>query len=218
MGGRDYEMVSSMQEIIASVLGALRLSERLKCELRHGWLSSGRQESVAEHCWQMAFMAMLVHPHLSRKPNLERTLKMIVIHDLVEAVVGDVPFFEEGDRKLKKQATEQAAIEQLRQNLPAPEGEDVYELWREFEGRQSPEALFVKALDTLEAQLQHNYADIGTWLDIEQELVYTKMDAPCKHDPFLVELCEAVKGEAEEKLMAAGIDVSALKVRVARKG
>ena len=49
---------------IRTILDFLALAERLKCELRHSWLSNGRQESVAEHSWQMALMAMLMHRHL----------------------------------------------------------------------------------------------------------------------------------------------------------
>jgi putative hydrolases of HD superfamily len=204
-----------MHEVISSVLQALRLSERLKIELRHSWLSDGRRESVAEHCWQMAFMAMLVHPYLEQKPNIERALKMILIHDLVEALVGDIPFFESGPRKEQKAAREQEAIMELRSRLPAPVGEEVFLLWQEFEERRTPEARLVKALDALEVQLQHNLADINTWLDVEHELVYTKMDIHCQYDGFLSKLCQAIKGEAEEKLLAAGIDVAAIKHRLA---
>lgn len=203
-----------MNEAIISVLQALRLSERLKFELRHSWLSNGRQESVAEHCWQMSFMAMLVHPFLTQKTNLEKSLKMIVVHDLVEALVGDVPFFESGPRKEMKAKREEEAIEKLRLELPAPCGEEVAALWHEFEERKTPEALFVKALDTLEVQLQHNMAAIETWLPVEHELVYTKLDAHCQHDPFLRELCGTIQGEAEEKLITAGVDVQAIKNRL----
>lgn len=203
-----------MHEAIFSVLQALRLSERLKFELRHSWLSNGRQESVAEHCWQMAFMAILIHPFLKQKPDLERSLKMIVIHDLVEALVGDVPFFETGPRKEMKAAREEKAIAELRAQLPHPCGDEVAELWHEFEERKTPEALLVKALDSLEVQMQHNLANIDTWLTIEHELVYTKLDAHCQHDPFLRELCQAIKGEAEEKLVAAGVDVDSIKSKL----
>ena len=60
---------------IRTILDFLALAERLKCELRHSWLSNGRQESVAEHSWQMALMAMLMHRHLERPVDLGKTLK-----------------------------------------------------------------------------------------------------------------------------------------------
>ena len=87
---------------IQRILAVLKLAERLKSELRHSWLSSGRRESVAEHTWQMALMAVLMHRHLEHPVDLERTLAMITVHDLVEAIAGDVPFFETGERKAMK--------------------------------------------------------------------------------------------------------------------
>ena len=62
-------------------------------------------------------------------------------------------------------------------------------------------------------QVQHNLADLATWEEIEYDLVYTKMDAPCAFDPFLKDLCEAVKAQAEAKMTAAGVDVAAVKRR-----
>src|SRR5437762_13718163 len=78
----------------AQLLRFTRLSERLKLELRHSWMSNGRRESVAEHTWHMALLAMLVDRHLEHPVDTERTLKMILVHDLVEAEAGDVPVFE----------------------------------------------------------------------------------------------------------------------------
>jgi putative hydrolase of HD superfamily len=109
-----------MQSEAAGVLEFLRLAERLKCELRHSWLSTGRRESVAEHTWQMALMALVTHRHLEHPVAIDRALKMVLVHDLVEAEVGDVPFFETGLRKERKAALEQAAIAKIRGML-APE-------------------------------------------------------------------------------------------------
>lgn len=94
----------------------------MKFELRHSWLSSGRQESVAEHTWQMAIMAVLVHSHLEKPVNLEHTLKMILVHDLAEAETGDIPFFEKSQRQEQKAEHEQVAIENIRKMLDAETG------------------------------------------------------------------------------------------------
>jgi putative hydrolase of HD superfamily len=193
----------------ATILDFLALAERLKTELRHSWLSSGRQESVAEHSWQMALMAMLVHRELEQPVDLGRTLKMILTHDLVEAEAGDVPFFERGERKAMKAERERAAIEGIRTRLGDPVGTEIYDLWQEFEAKATPEAKLATALDQLEVQIQHNLAGVQTWTPID--LVYTKMDGHCTHDPFLAGLCEAVKQQAEGKMRAAGIDVDAVK-------
>jgi putative hydrolase of HD superfamily len=204
-----------MDHDVQRILSVLRLAERLKSELRHSWLSSGRRESVAEHTWQMALMAVLMHRHLEHPVDLERTLAMIVVHDLVEAIAGDVPFFETGERKATKRQRELEAIEEIRATLPEPTGGLVAGLWHEFEARATAEAMFAVAIDNLEVQLQHNLADLSTWLPLEHELVYTKMDGPCAHDRFLVAFCEAVKAEAEGKLRAGGIEPEAVKARAA---
>src|ERR1700745_4129344 len=79
-----------MEKQINAILNVLTLAERLKFELRHSYLSSGRQESVAEHTWRMSLMAVLIQPLLKTKVDTARMLKMIIIHDLVEAEAKDV--------------------------------------------------------------------------------------------------------------------------------
>jgi putative hydrolase of HD superfamily len=197
-----------------TILDFMALAERLKCELRHSWLSNGRQESVAEHCWQMALMAMLMHRHLQRPVDLGKTLKMILTHDLVEAEAGDVPFFERSERKDAKPARERAAIEVIRSRLGGEVGQEIHDLWHEYEAKQTPEAKFAGALDHLEVQIQHNLADIETWTPVEYDLVYTKMDRACAHDAFIAALCEAVKEDSEAKMRTAGIDVDGVKERL----
>ncbi len=206
-----------MQDSVKSILSLLRLAERLKFELRHSWLSSGRQESVAEHTWQMALMALLVHSHLEKPVNLEHTLKMILVHDLVEAEAGDIPFFETGSRQEQKAQREQEAIENIRQMLNAETGQEIYDLFQEFELANTPEAKFAKALDNLEVQIQHNLADFSTWEEVEYDLVYTKMDEPCSHDYFLREICDAVKTEAEIKMKKGGVNPQKIIQRI-KKG
>jgi len=79
-----------MKDKLTSVLKVLTLAERLKFELRHSYTSSGRQESVAEHTWRMSLMAVLVEPLLKQKVDTARLLKMIILHDLVEAEATDI--------------------------------------------------------------------------------------------------------------------------------
>jgi putative hydrolase of HD superfamily len=200
---------------VQRILSFLALSERLKCELRHSWLSSGRQESVAEHSWQMALMALLMHRHLAQPVDIEKTLKMVLVHDLVEAVVGDVPYFDTGERKRLKAVREQEAIGTIRAALDPVTGQEIYDLWQEYEAKATAEARFATALDHLEVQIQHNLADFSTWEPIEYDLVYTKMDAPCAADPFLTAFCAAVKARAERKMAAGGIDPAAVRQRLA---
>jgi 5'-deoxynucleotidase YfbR-like HD superfamily hydrolase len=199
---------------VQTLLEFLALAERLKTELRHSWLSNGRQESVAEHCWQMALMAMLAHRELEQPVDLGKTLRMILTHDLVEALTGDVPCFDRSERKALKPEREQAAIAEIRARLGEPVGTEIHDLWQEFEAKETPEAKFATALDHLEVQIQHNLAGMESWTPIEYDLVYTKMDQHCAFDPFLTAICEAVKTQAEVKMRQAGIDVDAVKRRL----
>lgn len=201
-------------ESISRILELLKLAEGLKRELRHSWLSDGRRESVAEHSWQMALMAMLMHRHLEQPVDLSRTLQMIIVHDLVEAEAGDVPFFEKSERKQSKAAREAAAMENIRQMIGGEGGDELAALWYEFEARETPEAKFAGALDNLEVQLQHNFADLSTWEEVEYGLVYSKMDKHCAHDTFLSAMGSAIKQQAERKMQAGGIDVAAVKAKV----
>lgn len=204
-----------MTETIRALLETLRLAERLKFELRHAWTSEGRRESVAEHTYQMALMAVLLHPYLEHPVDLGHTLQLVILHDLVEAEAGDVVYFDANTTKAEKAAREQAAIEHLRAMLPEPVGQQVYEAWHEFEAGATGEARFAKALDNLEVQVQHNLASIDTWEEIEYALTYSKTGRYAQHDAFLQAFAAAVIAEGEKKMIEAGLDVAAIRERAA---
>lgn len=72
---------------LIQILQLLHEVEQLKKELRHSWLSDGRQESVAEHTWRMSLMAILLQEHLTQPIDMLKVMKMITIHDINEAYV-----------------------------------------------------------------------------------------------------------------------------------
>lgn len=211
---KDSEDPANIQSLASRVVSFMRLSEKLKCEVRHSWLSSGRRESVAEHSWQMALMVLLTSAHVSPPVDVLRALKIVLVHDLVEAEAGDVPFTETGRRRELKSVRERAAISHIRSLLERDVGTEIYNLWMEYEAATTPEAKLAKALDNLEVQIQHNLAQLSTWEPAEYSLVYTKMDRHCEHDPFLSALCEAVKADAERKWREAGIDPETIRANV----
>ncbi|WP_188692817.1 HD domain-containing protein [Pullulanibacillus camelliae] len=194
--------------MIQKILEVIHLAERLKKELRHSWLSNGRQESVAEHSWRLALIAVLVEPYLDHPVNLERLLTMSIIHDLVEAIAGDIPAFDTQQNqglKEKKTHRELAAIETIRSTLPTELGQALYDSWIEFEEKATYEAKVAQAIDKLEAQLQHNEADITSWLDIEYQMVY-RLKNHVSFDSFLQAFEQAIREEAEEKMTAARLE------------
>jgi putative hydrolase of HD superfamily len=205
-----------MKDKVSSILQVLQLAERLKFELRHSYLSSGRQESVAEHSWRMSLMAVLIEPLLTTKIDTARMLKMIIIHDLVEAEAKDISALDvlrDPAIRVEKEANERKAIENIRDALRETNGQEIYDLFYEFEHKETYEAKVAGALDKLEVQLQHNHADISTWEEIEYDMCYM-MDKHVLFDETLRELKDQIEAEAELKMKAAGVDVEAVKRRV----
>lgn len=198
---------------LANMLSVIKLGEKLKYELRHSWLSNGRQESVAEHTWRVSLMALLIEPYLDQKIDTAKMLKMIIIHDLVEAEAKDIPAFDTmQNEQLRKQKVinEMKAIEKIRDTLTGDLGLDVYDLWMEFERKETYEAKVANALDKLEAQIQHNEADISTWIDIEYEMSFL-MGKHTDFSPVLTMFKEMIEAEAENKLRSVGIEVDRFK-------
>lgn len=173
---------------IKNILNFVHQAEKLKSVLRHSWLSSGRRESVAEHSWRVALMAMTLHPYLQKKnrPNLEKVLKMVLVHDLPEIYAGD-HFAWKGVKKGRHEA-ESKGLKKLLQFAPKGASKEVCRLWMEHEETKTKEAKFVRALDKLEALIQHDQAGVKKLnkKEFRLNLVYGLKD--CEYDPILNEL------------------------------
>lgn len=174
----------------------LGLIEKLKCNTRHSWTSSGRRESVAEHSWRLATMAMLCedeYPSL----DMNKVIKMCLVHDFGEAVTGDVPAFLKSEEHEKK---EQQAIEFLLSKLPIKTAQELRELFCEMNALETDEAKLFKALDNIEAVVSHNEADISTWIEMEFEenLVYGKEN--CEWSKYTKELREILREQSIKKI------------------
>ena len=169
------------KKYFSEIFEFLKVAEKLKTELRHSWTSnSGRQESVAEHTWMMALLAILLTDKLDTSIDRVKVLKMVIIHDLVEAIAGDVPAHELSKRKDNQHINEKAAMKKLSLILRDKIGKDILHLWEEFEKWKTPEAKFVRALDKFEVILQHNVAGVKTW--DEGDFRYTLNDI--QDNPF----------------------------------
>ena len=84
------------------LIETLAVAERLKDATRHCYTSRGRRESVAEHSWRITLMAYLVSDEFP-EANLEKLMKMCLIHDLGEAFTGDIPTFEKSEKDEEKE-------------------------------------------------------------------------------------------------------------------
>jgi putative hydrolase of HD superfamily len=164
---------------IEGVLGFLRAAERLKTVMRSGWTSAGEQESVAEHTWRLGLMAMVLYGQ-TPGVDLARLLKMCLIHDLGEAIGGDVPAPAQQGSPAKADQ-ERRDLLQLIAPLPPALRQEIVELWDDYEAAESPEARIAKGLDKLETILQHNQgknpADFDYAFNLDYGARYTSADA-----------------------------------------
>ena len=180
--------------------------EKLKCNTRHSWTSNGRQESVAEHSWRLAVMAMLCadeYPDL----DISRVIKMCLIHDFGEAITGDIPAFL---KTARHEAEEDHAVIRLLSDLTDAFRVELQALFEEMNARQTPEAKLYKSLDNLEGLISHNEADISTWLPREYEENLTYGQKNCEWSKWTKELRDVIKKDSIEKIKA-GTDISANK-------
>ena len=178
----------------------LGVIEKLKCNTRHSWTSSGRRESVAEHSWRLAVMAMLCadeYPDL----DTDKLIKMCLIHDFGETITGDIPAFL---KTADDERTEEAAIENLVSMLPTTSREEISALFEEMKEMRSNEAKLYKALDNIETLISHNEADISTWLPREYEENLTYGQKNCEFSKWTRELKETVMQDSIEKIRQEG--------------
>ena len=179
-------------------LNFLTVAERLKGVTRHCYTSNGTHEAVAGHCWRMTLMAMLLEPELPEL-DMNRVLRMCIIHDLGEAITGDIPTFLKTDGD---ETVESDALTDLVALLPDPQRGMLTALFAEMDALKTPEARFYKALDKIEAVIQHNESDIATWMPLEYDLNRTYAIAETADFPYLKELRAAVLEDTEAKIAA----------------
>lgn len=181
---------------IQAYLNFLNIAEKLKCNTRHSYTSSGRHESVAEHSWRLAMMAYLVGDEFP-EVDIDKVIQMCLFHDMGEAVTGDIPCFEKNS---SDEAVEDEAVTWLLKQLPVPHRQNLELLFREMQEQQTAEAKLYKALDKLEALIQHNEADISTWIPLEYELQMTYGTKECEFSEFLKKLRDIVREDSVRKI------------------
>ena len=181
-----------------ALLSALHVAERLKDVTRHCHTSGGRHESTAEHSWRLALMAYWLRDDFPEL-DMDRVIRMCLIHDLGEAFTGDIPSF-------LKTGADEAREEDLLfawvRTLPEPFAGEMAALYREMAARETPEAKLFKALDNLEAVIEHNESDLSTWSENEFALNLRYGYDKAAWSPVLTALRDAVRAETEEKIAA----------------
>ena len=178
------------------LIEVLSVAERLKDAVRHSYTSGGRRESVAEHSWRITLMAYFVSDEFP-EADLLKIMKMCLIHDLGETFTGDIPAFEKTDKDSEKEAD---VLGEWVKTLPEPFNKEMSELYQEMEKQQTLEARIYKALDKLEALIQHNESDIKTWIPLEYDLQMTYGNDKVQFSEYLTRLRDEVRNDSKKKI------------------
>lgn len=190
MTGKDYGMNSQ------EYLEILHVAEKLKDTPRHCTTTNRRPESVAEHSWRVSLMAMLLRQEFP-DVNIDRVVDMCLIHDLGECFTGDIPTFVKTDLD---RSTEDSLLQQWVTALPGGISKYLSELYAEMDQQITVEAKLYKALDKLEALIQHNESPIDTWSENEYELNKTYAFDTVAFSDWLLALRQSILDETLNKI------------------
>ncbi len=188
---------SAMQAIVDFILEV----DKLKAVTRKIRLRDGeRYENSAEHSWQLALLALSLAPHAPAGIDMDRVIRMLLVHDMGEIDTGDTMAFVEDGWEARK-AAELAAVRRIFGLLPAAEREPLLALWQEFEEARTPEATFANAVDRAMPVLL-NLANQGqSWREngISHERVVRRVGPPIQAGcPGLWRYLEARLDQARE--------------------
>ncbi|WP_319823723.1 HD domain-containing protein [Thalassovita sp.] len=152
---------------------------KLKSVIRATTLCDGsRRENSGEHSWHLALYAMVLGDHAPEGVDVNRVIRMLLIHDLVEIDAGDAPIYGTHDAAVTE-AEERAAARRIFGLLPGTQGADLLALWQEFEANQTPDAQFAKSLDRFQPPNQNLASGGGSWIeyDVDYDTVATRVGA-----------------------------------------
>lgn len=186
-----------------ALLDALHIAERLKDATRHCYTSGGRHESVGEHSWRAALMAFFLRDEFP-EADMDKVVRMCLIHDLGEAFTGDIPSFV---KTAADEANEDHLLNDWVSSLPAPYAAEMQALYAEMAALETTEAKIYKAIDGLEAIIQHNESDIATWIPREYELNVTYANDKVAFSPYLQALRQVIREDTLQKIAAAKSEI-----------
>lgn len=181
---------------VNELLKIMHITEKLKDTTRHCYTTGGRHESVAEHSWRITLLAFFIKDEFP-EADMDKVIKMCLIHDLGEIFTGDIPSFLKTDQDTKR---EDQLLADWVEGLPEPYASEMSELYSEMDALESVEAKIYKALDNIEAVIQHNESDISTWSDNEFELNLTYGNDKVEFSPFLKKFRDAIRQETINKI------------------
>jgi len=177
-------------------LEILHVAEKLKDTPRHCTTTQGRTESVAEHSWRVSLMAFLLRREFP-DVDMDRVVDMCLIHDLGECFTGDIPTFVKTD---SDRSVEDSLLDQWVSSLPEEVASDLKSLYAEMDAQETKEAKIYKAMDKLEALIQHNESPLSTWSENEYELNKTYAFNTVAFSEWLTELRQEILQDTLDKI------------------
>ena len=208
-----------MQNKIEKILEFMKVLDKVCLVKRATLLSDGTSETDSSHSFKLAWLLMMVYPYLRHEYNYTRLLELALVHDIAEAETGDCPKAVQRanpNAKKLKDAQELAAMDKYRDLLPVELGGRIYNLWREYEDKKTPESRLVTALDKIDANLQanqHKNGDVRYWLECEDGAQYLTINTEKKQvvavldEPVIEKLEDAVIALSLDNLEKCGIKV-----------
>lgn len=178
---------------IEKYLETIHTINKLKDTTRHCYTPGGRHESVAEHSWRMTMMAFFIRDEFP-EADMEKVLKMCLIHDLGEVFTGDIPSFDKTDAN---EDTEKKLLTDWVNSLPEPYKSEMSALYEEMEALETKEARIYKVMDNLEAVISHNESDLATWIPKEFELNLTYGEEKVGFSEYLKKFRALLREETE---------------------
>ena len=132
-----------------------------------------RFENSAEHSWHVCLSALMLKDFANEPVNIDRVIKMLLIHDLGEIDAGDIIIYASETSELKNK--EAKGIERILSILPNEMGDKFMELWYEFEAGETPDSRYAKAIDRLPPLLHNIHGDGHSWRkhDVSKEHVFS---------------------------------------------
>lgn len=178
-------------------------ADKMKNVLRQTLIADGsRQETDAEHSWHLALMAMTLIEYAKDrdKIDLNRVIRMTIVHDLVEVYAGDTFCYDE-DAKKDKALREKQAADKLFALLPPEQGREMRSLWEEFDAEETPDAVYACAVDRLQPLINNHLTQGHTWKkgNVSSAQVYARMAKVKEASPPLYEFAVGIIEKNIEK-------------------
>lgn len=161
---------------LTSQIEFLREIDKMKSVLRQNWvIGNARREDDAAHSWHAAMMALTLSEYAKPTVNIDRAVRMLLVHDLVEIYAGDTPCFDK-DVVETQQAREALAADRVEALLPDEQGKAYRALWEEFDKAETDDAQYAAAIDRLQPLLLNYYTDGASWhgRTVTREQVYAR--------------------------------------------